>query len=85
VLTLDEYLSMGVKYAIVNSYVREGYTPSSQTAVRYPDKAAKYRNFYQALEARATLLKEFSPSDKMAGPSLHIYELPIPLDFGHFE
>jgi hypothetical protein len=78
VLTLDEYLSMGVKYAIVSSYARRvEYVLGNETAVRHPDKAAKYRNFYQALEARATLLKEFSPSDKMVGPTLRIYELPI--------
>lgn len=78
VLTLDEYLSMGVTYAIVSSSAWEQYTPSGETAVRYPDKAAKYRNFYQALEARATLFKEFSPSDKMGGPILRIYKLSIP-------
>jgi 4-amino-4-deoxy-L-arabinose transferase-like glycosyltransferase len=78
VLALDEYVSMGVKYAIVNSSVWKGYTTGSETAVWHPDKAAKYWNFYQALEARATLLKEFSPSDKTAGPHLRIYELPIP-------
>ena len=74
--TLDEYVSMGVRYAVVSSYASRGYDPSGETAVRHPDKAAKYRNFYQALEARATLLKEFSPSDNMAGPTLHIYQLP---------
>jgi hypothetical protein len=77
VLTLDEYLSMGVKYAIVSSNTWAAYTPGSETAVRHPDKAQKYRNFYQALETRATLLKEFSPSAKMVGPPLRIYELPI--------
>jgi 4-amino-4-deoxy-L-arabinose transferase-like glycosyltransferase len=77
VLTLDEYVSMGVQYAIVTSYVWEQYIPGRETAVRHPDKAGKYRNFYQALQARSTLLKEFSPSDKMAGPPLRIYELPI--------
>jgi hypothetical protein len=79
ILTLDEYLSMGVKHAIVSSYGWEAeIVPGSETAVRHPDKAAKYRNFYQALEARATLLKEFYPSDKMVGPTLRIYELPMP-------
>jgi hypothetical protein len=76
VLTLDEYVSMGIKYAIVSSYAWNEYVPGSEAAVRYPDKAGKYRNFYQALEARATLLKEFSPCDQIVGPTLRIYELP---------
>jgi hypothetical protein len=44
--------------------------------VRYPAKAARYRDFYQALASHATLLKEFSPSDEMVGPILRIYKLP---------
>ena len=77
VLTVDEYLFMGAKYAIVNSDVWTEYILGSETAVRHPDKAQKYWGFYQALEARATLLKEFSPSAKIVGPTLRIYELPI--------
>jgi hypothetical protein len=78
VLTLEEYLSMGVKYAIVSNYASEQYIPGSEIAIRNPDKSEKYRSFYQTLEARATLLKEFRPSDKITGPTLRIYELPIP-------
>jgi hypothetical protein len=77
VLTMDEYLAIGAKYAIVSSDAWTGYIPGSETAVRHPDKAQKYRNFYQTLEARAILLKEFSPSAKMVGPTLRIYELPM--------
>ena len=76
VLTLDEYLAMGVEYAIVSGRARNDYVPGSETAVRYPDKAARYRDFYQALEVHATLLKEFSPSGEVAGPTLRIYKLP---------
>ena len=76
VLTLDEYLAMGVQYAIVNNRVQEGYLPGSEEAMRYPDKATRYRDFYQALESHATLLKEFNPSDETVGPSLRIYKLP---------
>jgi MYXO-CTERM domain-containing protein len=76
VLTLDEYLAMGVQYAVVNSRVRNGYLPGGDEAAQYPDKAVRYLDFYQTLESRATLLKEFSSSDKMVGPDLRIYKLP---------
>lgn len=72
VLTLHEYVSMVVQYAIVSSKGWKGYPMGS----RHPHKAAKYRDFYQALESRATLLKEFKPSEKIAGPTLRIYRLP---------
>lgn len=72
VLTLDEYISMGVQYAVVSSKGWSYYGAGS----RYPHKAAKYRDFYQALESRATLLKEFKSSEKIVGPTLRIYKLP---------
>lgn len=72
VLTLDEYLSRGIQYAIVSDKGWKQYGLGS----RRPHKAAKYRNFYQALESCATLLKEFKPSDKIVGPTLRIYKLP---------
>lgn len=71
ILTLDEYISMGVQYAIVSSKGWSQYETSS----RYPDKAEKYRDFYQALESHTILLKEFKSSEKIVGPTLRIYKL----------
>lgn len=76
VLNLDEYILMGVRYAIISSIGWKNYFQGSEIDVRYPVKAAKYRNFYKALEDHTTLLKVFSPSDKIAGPTLRIYRLP---------
>lgn len=72
VLTLDEYISMGVQYAVVSSKGWSYYSADS----RYPHKSAKYSDFYQALESRATLFKEFKSSEKIVGPILRIYKLP---------
>jgi len=76
VLTLGEYQSMGVKYAIVNLGAWADYAPGGQTATRWPDKAQKYRNFYESLRTRATFLHEFSPSSTVEGPILRVYQLP---------
>lgn len=75
VLTLDEYISMGVQYAIVSSEGWGRYFPSKEESLMYPDKAVKYRNFYEELRVRSTLLKEFNPSSKMQGPSILIYKI----------
>jgi 4-amino-4-deoxy-L-arabinose transferase-like glycosyltransferase len=76
VLTLAEYQSMGVKYAVVNGGAWAEYASGGEMATRWPDKAQKYRNFYESLRTRATLLHEFSPSSTMAGPILRVYRLP---------
>lgn len=78
VLTLDEYISMGVQYAVVSSKGWMSYYLDGQ----YPQKAAKYRNFYQALESRATLLKEVKPSEKIVGETIRIYKLPASSSIG---
>jgi hypothetical protein len=75
VLTMQEYIAMGVQYAIVSSKAQESYTPDSEQAAKHPDKAAKYRDFYQSLASHATLLKDFNPSADIAGPGLQIYKL----------
>ena len=66
---------MGVQYAIVSSKAMDSYAPNGEQAVKHPDKATKYRDFYQSLANQATLLKDFSPSDQIAGPGLQIDEL----------
>jgi hypothetical protein len=76
VLTLDEYLAMDIQYAIVNDRLQQDYFIDGEASAYYPDKAARYRDFYRALASRATLLKEFSPSDRVVGPTLRIYKLP---------
>jgi hypothetical protein len=75
VLDLEEYIPMGVEYVITSSYARAYYSLDSETARLHPQMAAKYRKFYQALDERATLVKEFSPSAAIAGPNLRIYKL----------
>ena len=77
VLDLEEYIPMGVEYVITSSYARDNYSLNGETAELHPEMAAKYRNFYQALDERATLLKEFSPSADIAGPTLRIYKTPM--------
>ena len=76
VLTSEQYMAEGVQYAVVSGSGRAGYDPGTDTAARWPDKAKAYRTFYDWLEKHATLLKEFTPSDKMVGPTLRIYRLP---------
>ena len=75
VLTLDEYKRMGVEYAIVSSKAFNIYAPDDEQSIVHPDKAARYRDFYQALEAEAALIKEFIPSDELQGPILRIYRI----------
>ncbi len=75
VLSLDEYKAIGTKYAIVSSKASETYSPDGEEAINYPDKASKYRDFYQALEDRATLIKEFSPGVGLQGPTIRIYAM----------
>jgi hypothetical protein len=75
VLVLDEYLVQGIRYAILSSYGWGQYDPGSETSVRYPEKAAKYRKLYAAIQASGRLLREFKPSEKIGGPILRIYEL----------
>ena len=74
VLDLEEYIPMGVEYVITSSYARDNYSLNGEPARLHPDMAAKYRNFYQALEERETLIKEFRPSAEIAGPNLRIYK-----------
>jgi len=75
VLTMEEYLAMGVKYAVVSK--RAAYAPSSEIARHWPEKAEKYWDFYESLRTRATLLHEFIPSSTVPGPIIRIYRLPV--------
>lgn len=75
VLTLKQYVNEGVQYAIVSSYARDAYLPDTAEAARHPEKAARYRTFYDCLEERALLLKEFKPSNQTVGPALKIYRI----------
>ena len=75
VLDLEEYIPLGVEYVITSSYARGNYSLNGETTRLHPQVAAKYRNFYEALDERATLLKQFSPSADTAGPTLRIYKL----------
>jgi hypothetical protein len=61
-----------VQYAVVSSFTWERYSSSHDVA---EPKARRYRDFYQALEAHATLLKELRPSAELAGPTLRIYRI----------
>jgi len=75
VLDLEEYIPMGVEYVITSSYARGNYSVNGETARLHPQMAGRYRDFYQELDERATLLKQFSPSADTAGPTLRIYKL----------
>jgi dolichyl-phosphate-mannose-protein mannosyltransferase len=75
VLDLEEYIPLGVEYVITSSYARGNYSLNGETTRLHPQVAAKYRNFYEALDERATLLIQFSPSADTAGPTLRIYKL----------
>jgi hypothetical protein len=75
VLMLNEYVDQGVQYAIINSYARDSYLRGSDEDLTHPEKAAKYRNFYECLGEQGTLLKEFNPSEKTVGPTLLIYKI----------
>ena len=74
-LTIEEYIAQGVQYAIVSDLVSNNYIVGGEQATRYPKKAAKYREFYHALETSAVLIKEFKPSETIQGPTLRIYGL----------
>jgi hypothetical protein len=75
VLSLDDYRAMGVDYVITSSYARNSYAVHNEVAALYPDKAARYRDFYQALDERAILLTQFIPSADTPGPNLRVYKL----------
>src|SRR5262249_24433208 len=75
VLDLEEYIPMGVEYVITSSYGRDGYSLKGETAKLHPRVAAKYNNFYHALDERGTLLKQFSPAADTVGPTLRIYRI----------
>ena len=75
VLALDDYLALGVEYVITSSSATGNYSLNGETARLHPQMAAKYRNFYEALDERGTLLKQFTPSTDIAGPTLRIYKL----------
>jgi hypothetical protein len=76
VLLFDEYVEQGIDFAILSSYGSNQYVPGSETALRHPSKAAKYRKLYAAIEGHARLLREFKPSAEINGPILRIFELP---------
>lgn len=75
VLDLEEYIPLGVEYVITSSYARDNYSLNGETTRLHPQMAAKYRNFYEALDERASLLKQFSPSADIGGPTLRIYKI----------
>jgi len=75
VLTLEEYIGMGAQYAVASSFARQTYDVDGVETASHKQKAARYRELYQALDARATLLKEFRPSQSVQGPTLRIYKL----------
>jgi hypothetical protein len=77
VLTLEEYLRMGAQYAVTSSFARKAYGVGGAEAASHKQKAVQYRELYEALDARATLLKEFRPSESVQGPTLRIYKLPV--------
>ena len=73
VRSLDEYKALGVRFAVVSSlaweqyFVRGGSTDAA--------KRARYCSFYEALRTETTLIKEFKPSEDVAGPTLRIYQI----------
>jgi hypothetical protein len=76
VLSLEDYVSTGTQYAIVSSLAWRGYVNNNSVSGDFLEKAAKYRDFYRALELRGLLLKEFVPGTQSSGPILRVYALP---------
>lgn len=76
-LTLEEYMKMGAQYAVTSSFARRAYGVGGAEAVSHEKKASQYRELYQTLDTRATLLKEFRPSESVQGPTLRVYRLPV--------
>ncbi len=72
VRSLDEYRALGVQYVVVSSF---GWTEPASADPAAASKAKRYRDFYEALPAGATLLKELRPSHELAGPTLRIYRI----------
>jgi hypothetical protein len=60
-LAPNRYVEERVQYAIVSSAAAGSHS--------------KYKDFYETLLERGTLIKEFRPSEKVSGPTLHIYRL----------
>jgi 4-amino-4-deoxy-L-arabinose transferase-like glycosyltransferase len=77
VLSLDEYRRMGVQYAILSSYAQRGYGAGTGEALRLPEKAKRYRQFYESVESEGVLLKEFRPSTRIQGPILRVYKVAL--------
>lgn len=76
-LTLEQYVKMGAQYAVTSSFARRAYVVGGAEAASHKQKAARYRELYQTLDARAPLLKEFRPSESVQGPTLRVYKLPV--------
>ena len=72
VRSFDEYRALGVQYAVISSFGWEQYFSNHDAAEQ---KAKRYRDFYEALPAHATLLKELRPSAELTGPTLRIYRI----------
>ena len=72
VRSVDEYRALGVQYAVVSSFGWDQYFLKQGAA---QPKSARYRDFYQALPANATLLKELTPTPQLVGPTLRIYKI----------
>lgn len=73
VRTLDKYIKDGNKYAIVSSIRYNTFlNKNNDRYVNFPS----FRNFYQDLFARGTLVKEFSPdTGHRPGPVIRIYAI----------
>ena len=66
--SVDEYLRLGVDYALA----------SSSNWERFQNEAARYATevaFYQELHRRAQLVREFEPSAQRGGPTVRVYAL----------
>jgi len=75
VKSYEEYLKIGIEYAIVNQHMIDNYSPNSEVSKYYAEGAKCYRQFYRDLVDNAELIKIFTPSDELTGPILKIYRL----------
>ena len=51
--------------------------PRFRLVTMLADAAKKYRDFYEWLQRRATLLHEFRPPATIVGPIIRVYRLPV--------
>ena len=74
-VSLEKFRDKGIRYIVVSSFAYEGYR-SVMYGQNHPEAAQYYRSFYQSVNDRCKLVKEFSAEPAVReGPTIKIYRM----------